>query len=123
MSNLPLIDEAVLDSLGQYGPGDFLEQMIDLFLATSSETMVSLREAATVGNGAQMAFDAHSLRSSAGNLGLLALVEAARALEESALADSSSLPSRTHDLVTVHGATVEELVKFRDRLREASRIA
>lgn len=123
MSNLPLIDEAVLESLGEYGPGDFLEQMIDLFLANSSQTMTSLREASAVGNGAQAAFDAHSLRSSAGNLGLLALVDAARRLEESALADSSSLLSRTHDVVAVHGATVEELVKFRDRLREASRIS
>ena len=123
MSDLPLIDEAVLESLGEYGPGDFLEQMIDLFLATSTETMASLREAAAVGNAAQAAFDAHSLRSSAGNLGLLALAEATRALEESAQADTSTLPSRTHDLVVVHGATVEELVKFRDRLREASRIS
>lgn len=123
MSDLPLIDEAALESLGEYGPGDFLEQMIDLFLATSTETMVSLREASALGNGAQAAFDAHSLRSSAGNLGLLALVEAARSLEESALSDSSTLPSRTHDLVAVHGATMEELVRFRDRLREASRIS
>lgn len=123
MSDLPLIDETVLESLRDYGPGDFLEQMIDLFLATSTETMSSLREASASGNGAQAAFDAHSLRSGSGNLGLLALVEAARNLEESVLLDSSTLTSRTHDLVAVHGATVEELVRFRDRLREASRIS
>jgi HPt (histidine-containing phosphotransfer) domain-containing protein len=123
MSDLPLIDEPTLESLGNYGPEDFLEQMIDLFLATSKETMLSLREASTMGNAAQAALDAHSLRSSAGNLGLDALVQASVALEESVLADSSSLLSRTHDLVAIHEATVEELVKFRDRLREASRIS
>lgn len=121
MSDLPLLDEAVLESLGEYGPGNFLEQMIDLFLATSTETMASLRAASAAGNGAQAAFDAHSLRSSSGNLGLHALVEASRRLEESVLHDASSLAPRTHDLVAVHGATVEELVKYRDRLREASR--
>lgn len=122
MSDLPLIDEAALRSLDRYGPGDFLEQMIDLFLASSGETVASLRRAGAEGDGARTAFEAHSLRSSSGNLGLLALAEASRRLEESASDAPSALASRIHDLVAVHKATVEELSKFRASLGEASRI-
>lgn len=121
MPELALIDPEALETLRELGTGDFLERMIELFLDTSKITVQDAVAAAHAGNAAQAAFDAHNLRSSAGNLGLLALSEAARAVETFRTADNRAIVGRTDELRRVYALTVEALVAVRDQLREASR--
>jgi len=123
MADLPLIDSEVLENLRSLGTGDFLERLIELFLDTSVKTVHDAVAAAHVGNGAQAAFDAHNLRSSAGNLGLLALAEATHQVENFRTADTATMAARTDEMRRVYDKTVVELVAILDRLREASRVS
>ncbi|MBV8775848.1 MAG: Hpt domain-containing protein [Alphaproteobacteria bacterium] len=88
MSEPPLLDEDVLDELTASIGGEGVRAVIALFLDECRELTAAMhggdREAARRA--------AHSLKSSAGQLGAAALAEAAVAVETAAAAGAAELP-------------------------------
>jgi HPt (histidine-containing phosphotransfer) domain-containing protein len=88
MSDLPLLDAAVLDDLVAHIGADAVRAIIGLFLGECRELTAAM--AAGEAEAARRA--AHSLKSSAGQLGAAALADAALAVERAAAAGAAELP-------------------------------
>jgi HPt (histidine-containing phosphotransfer) domain-containing protein len=89
MSETPVLDTAVLDDLVEHIGVDAVRAIIEIFLGECRE----LTAAMTVSpNPAEARRAAHSLKSSAGQLGALALSEAAAAVETAASTAAPDLP-------------------------------
>ena len=84
MPNANLFDPQVLEGLRQFGSGDFVDQMVDLFLQSTKSVPTDMKTQVESGNWKGLAFSAHSLRSGAGNLGLIGLTDSAGVLEAAA---------------------------------------
>ena len=69
MNDLPLIDLAQLERLNEWGGDDLQRKMIDLFLTHSIERLDQIREGISTGSSEQAETGAHTLKSSAGNVG------------------------------------------------------
>jgi len=115
MSDTPLIDTATLDDMVEYIGLEALRPVIELFMGESRDLSAAMTAGA--GDPAQretVRRAAHSLKSSAGQLGAAALSEAAAELERAAesgaaLADGAALVARLSE------ATVFAL---KERLKE-----
>jgi HPt (histidine-containing phosphotransfer) domain-containing protein len=84
MPQANLFDPLVLEGLRQFGSGDFVDQMVDLFLQSTRSVPADLESQAETGDWKAVAFSAHSLKSGAGNLGLIGLTDSAGAMEAAA---------------------------------------
>ncbi len=73
MNNSPEFDERVLVMLRRVGKGKLLEPMASLFEKSAPARMSAMREAVRAGRAADAAMPAHSLKSSAGQLGAVGL--------------------------------------------------
>jgi HPt (histidine-containing phosphotransfer) domain-containing protein len=76
-----VLDEEALERLKSLGGTELLAQMIDLFLEHGAERMQAALAGERNGDRALMELAAHSLKSTAGNLGAQALQHAAEAVE------------------------------------------
>lgn len=82
MDTQQLIDPAALEKLSKYGPPGFIAKLVGMFEVNTEKQMGLIREAADSGQGEGLAFAAHALKSSAGQVGasemhrLLSLMEA-----------------------------------------------
>lgn len=81
MDQLPVQDEAVLESLLRYGPPSFLVQLIQVYLETTPYHVDSAESSFAAGDWKALTFAAHSLKSSAGNLGLPRMLDTVQRLE------------------------------------------
>jgi len=88
MSDTPLLDGAVLDDLVEHIGADAVRSVIDLFIGECRE----LAETIAPGDPEAARRAAHSLKSSAGQLGAAALAAAALDVEAAAETGSPSLP-------------------------------
>jgi len=114
MSDTPLIDTETLDDMIEYIGLDALRPVVELFIGESRD----LSAAITAGAGDPAKRDAarraaHSLKSSAGQLGAAALSEAAAELERAAesgapLGDGAALVAR---LAAATGFALTERLK------------
>jgi HPt (histidine-containing phosphotransfer) domain-containing protein len=79
----PAIDEATFANLLEMTGGDvdFLDELVDTYIADGDGQVAALREAADRGSVADLVRPAHSLKSSSLNIGALALGELCRDLE------------------------------------------
>jgi CheY-like chemotaxis protein/HPt (histidine-containing phosphotransfer) domain-containing protein len=80
-----LLDPNVLAELGRgagAGGGDFVQELVSLFLQEAPRRMLELTQA--LSNPEKLAFEAHSFKSMSANLGARRLTELARQIEESA---------------------------------------
>jgi HPt (histidine-containing phosphotransfer) domain-containing protein len=96
MSDAPILDEETLDVLVEAVGEDSARAIIEIFLGECRDL------SATIGNAADPQIArraAHSLKSSAGQLGALALAEAALAVEVAAENTPSELPALISVLV------------------------
>jgi CheY-like chemotaxis protein len=75
---------ARLDRLRELGGANLVRSLIDLFLTNAPARIAAARNAAAVGDWHGLEFAAHSLKSSAGNLGAEAVRWAAEAVEKDA---------------------------------------
>lgn len=69
MNDLPLVDQAQMDRLREWGGGGLQRKMIDLFLTHAQLRLEQIREGLTAGNAENAETGAHTLKSSAGNVG------------------------------------------------------
>ena len=79
-----VLEVATLERLNRIGGQEFLVEMIDLFLLHAPQRLRTAREALASGDLHQLYRAAHSLKSTAGNLGARGLEDVARRLEERA---------------------------------------
>ncbi len=81
-----VLDRTVLSSyaeLQQQGEPDLVIKLIDLFLSRSSASIVSLKNAASEGDMAEIVRQGHDLKGSAGNIGAGAVAELGARIERS----------------------------------------
>jgi HPt (histidine-containing phosphotransfer) domain-containing protein len=95
MSEALLLDAAVLDNLIEHIGAEAARAVIDLFLVECRELTAAIAAPGADPDAVRRA--AHSLKSSAGQLGAMALAEAAAAVEEAA----GPVPSALSDLVAM----------------------
>jgi len=85
MTDPPLLDRAVLDDLFDYIGADAAQSIIGMFLGESRDFAARISAAAPDAAGRDIARRAaHSLKSSAGQLGAVALAAAAERVERAA---------------------------------------
>lgn len=75
------VDPAAVQRLQRLGGPGLVLQMIELYLQQGGERMTQLRSAVAASDARQVERTAHAIKSSAGNLGVLALQRVAEALE------------------------------------------
>jgi HPt (histidine-containing phosphotransfer) domain-containing protein len=76
-----VIDRAHLEQLGARFGAPFVVQLIDLFISQGHERMSAAQQAAAAGDAKAVSAAAHALKSSAGNLGAVALASRAADVE------------------------------------------
>jgi HPt (histidine-containing phosphotransfer) domain-containing protein len=92
MTDLPLLDRAVLDELFEYIGADAAQSIIEMFLGESRDFVARISAATPDAAGRDMARRAaHSLKSSAGQLGAVALAAAAERVEHTVEQGKSDL--------------------------------
>jgi len=84
MAVSPVLDENALARLREWGGDKLLGQMIRLFLENAPSRMDQIRSVATGGDVDEAGKGAHSLKSSAANLGAEALRQLAGEIEKTA---------------------------------------
>lgn len=84
MNAPPVLDPAALDRLRRIGGGTLLAQMVELYLANGPDRVRTLQDGAATGDVERVERAAHTMKSSAGNLGAIRLQRTAEALESSA---------------------------------------
>lgn len=77
-----VVDHPHLDRLAARFGASFVVQLIDLFIAQGQERVIAAERAAAAGDVAGVTMAAHALRSSAGNLGAVALGDRAAGIEQ-----------------------------------------
>jgi HPt (histidine-containing phosphotransfer) domain-containing protein len=82
MADLPVFDPAQLRSLLELGAEPALiQELIGLYEADAPERIAALAAAASDGDATRLLAEAHHLKGSLGNLGLVRFAELARRLE------------------------------------------
>jgi HPt (histidine-containing phosphotransfer) domain-containing protein len=102
-----ILDAAVLDDLLEYIGADAAHAVIQLFIGESRELVATIGAAETPREDVRRA--AHSLKSSAGQLGAAALAEVALAVESAAETGAPELPQFIAVLTQCAAATREAL--------------
>ena len=95
------IDQAVWTNLIEMTGGDveFVDDLVDTYLADGERQVAALREAAAGGSADDLVRPAHSLKSSSLNVGALDLGALCRALEESAR--TGKVPDATQQVTAI----------------------
>lgn len=119
MTDLPLVDHAQIERLKEWGGAKLQQKMIDLFLTHARERLDQIKSGISAADSDAAETGAHTLKSSAGNVGarqVQQLAEEAEALAEAGnLADlGSMLPM----LEEAFEAACSALVDVRDGVEE-----
>ena len=85
-----VLDQAALDSLLQMvgGDADFVDELVDTFLADVPQQLAELRAAVAAGTAADAVRPAHTLKGTAASIGARAVEATSRSIEEGARAGS-----------------------------------
>lgn len=108
--NERLVDPEALDRLKEWGGDTLVAKMVELFLEVTPERVEAIRKGLEVGDLNAIERGAHSLRSSAGNLGADAVRDLAGRIEELAAAGNlDGIRPLAEDLGERFRGTWEEL--------------
>jgi HPt (histidine-containing phosphotransfer) domain-containing protein len=108
---LPLVEVVAVERLKEWGGNDLARKMVELFLSSTPERMAQIREGISSQDPETAERGAHSLKSSAGNVGGVRLQRLAEKAE--ALADDEKLGS----LVELMPLVEEAYSETRDALQ------
>jgi HPt (histidine-containing phosphotransfer) domain-containing protein len=81
---LPVLDPEAIENLRAINPddgGEFLRELIDIFLADTPKHLADLEAAIAVGQAENLTRAAHSIKGSSGNFGATGLATLARDME------------------------------------------
>ena len=104
------IDRDLLESYARRWGAPFVVQLIDLFVTESPARVAAAEQGLADGDTVAIGAAAHGLKSSAGNLGAIALMNQMAALEQAARAEPAAA------LESLVGSMAEELGRVRDAL-------
>ena len=107
------IKRDLLDGYAKRWGAPFVVQMIDLFLQESPARLAAAEHGLAAGDPASVGAAAHALKSSAGNLGAVALMNQMAALEQAARAGEAA-----ETLAPMVAHMAEELDRVRASLLE-----
>lgn len=114
MNTLTLLDEAAVDRLREWGGSALVARMIDLFIELGPERLSQIRSGSANGEPEAVERAAHSLKSSAANLGAERLRAHAAELEAAAMARrSGEIEPLVASLEDTYETTVTELRRLR----------
>jgi len=82
MSDLPMVDHAQIERLNEWGGATLQKKMIDLFLTHAKERLDQIKDGLSSGNAATAETGAHTLKSSAGNVGAQRVQKMAQEAED-----------------------------------------
>ena len=109
-----VLDQATIENLRRLGGDDFVHEIIDLFLEHSPALLETINHGQTTANWDQVARAAHSLKSSAGNIGAARLQSLASDIEQAAnISDVQASTPIINQLVPAYEIVVIELEKLR----------
>jgi HPt (histidine-containing phosphotransfer) domain-containing protein len=109
-------EPSALDLLGRMGPPGFTSKMIDLFLSSTSILVDMVEKSSRSGDWGGVAFAAHSLKSSAGNLGLSHLTRQADEIDRQVREGNTEAAARlAGELRSVWDAACAALRDYRSR--------
>lgn len=115
-----VLDPAALERLMRIGGQEFLVEMIELFLEHAPQRLAAARAAFDAGDITAVYRAAHSLKSTAGNLGARALQSVAERAEARAAAEEvGTLPALLDDMNQAYERVRPQLEAERDRRRGA----
>ncbi|MEX0892907.1 MAG: Hpt domain-containing protein [Gemmatimonadota bacterium] len=106
-----VIDRAAIERLTRLGGAALARQMIDLFMEHAAERLDAVRGGVDGPDVKSAERGAHSLKSTAGNLGAERLMEAARQVEDAASAGDHDRVAALFD--TLDAALQEALASLR----------
>ncbi len=81
MNDLAVVEREALDRLREWGGGELVVKMVNLFLEHGPERVAQIRSGVETGSLEEAQRGAHSLKSSAGNLGARRLQAGAARME------------------------------------------
>ena len=119
MSDQSVIDQSAIERLKEWGGAELPRKMIDIFLSNSPERMEQIRDGISTETPRKAETGAHSLKSSAGNVGairLQSLAEEAESLAEKE--DLSALGDIWPRLEEAFGDACEELKNLLEGMEE-----
>lgn len=114
MTGQPIVDAAAVDRLRRLGGTSLVRQMLELYLAQGAERIRALLDDAAAGDSEGVERTAHTMKSSAGNVGALRLQRTAEGLEAAAGAGVidavmvERLVQEYHDSAALLRAVLEE---------------
>jgi HPt (histidine-containing phosphotransfer) domain-containing protein len=118
MASPPVIDPVTIENLRALSPednGEFLREIIGIFLADTPLRFTELEESLAAGDTPKFTRAAHSIKGSAANLGALALGESAHTLEtqskQKPLGELSALVAAVRDEYAKAKAELEKLAQ------------
>lgn len=95
---VPVLDAAAAERLHRIGGDALVSGMMRAFLQNGAERIASARSAAAAGSARSVADAAHALKSSAGNIGALRLMESAASIEARAREEASDASALAEEL-------------------------
>lgn len=120
VDELAVIDREALERLKEWGGEDLVLKMLHLFLEHAPERMEQIRSGASDGALETAERGAHSLKSSAGNLGARRLQSLAAGLEDLAAdGDGAGVRAMLPDLESAYDRTRRALSEVADTLSAA----
>lgn len=118
MNDLAIVEREALDRLREWGGDDLVVKMLNLFLEHGPERVEQIRSGIESGTLEEAQRGAHSLKSSAGNLGARRLQAGAARME--GLADEGDLNGVQKHLPELETAFREARSSLEDVLRTLS---
>lgn len=112
----PILNDSAIDRLTRIGGDDLVRQMIELFLEHGPGRMAALIDGYEAGDAARVERAAHTLKSTAGNLGAGRLQATAETVE--ALAAEGSIDGEL--VARLQREYEESVAALRQKLRELS---
>ncbi len=113
MTALPVFDPNMLEGLLAYGDAAMLRRVVDTFQASTAEVPGQIGALVAASNWKDLAFAAHSLKSGSGVMGLAALADLARGLEDAArTGDGAAARDLADGLSSLYEKSCEALREF-----------
>ena len=121
MTDSQVIDLAALDRLKEWGGDKLAGQMVRLFLKNSGTRMDQIRSGVESGDAQEAERGAHSLKSSAANIGAELLRTLATQIEAAALdEDTERMRELLPELEASYAAAMEELESMEKEMPDES---
>lgn len=117
MDDLPIVDEGAIERLKEWGGEELPRKMIELFLDHSGDRLQQIRDGLASGDAGRVEAGAHSLKSSAGNVGAVRLQKLTEKAEITAeREDMEGLRDLVPSVEQAHEDAVQELRRLVERM-------